>query len=241
MRSRQAIVCIILCVAASTLQAQEQPYAVILSSSLTTSSTFYYNPGDPEQTLRGLNHTMNSVSGYGIELRRVIEPGRIWIGLSTEFISKQESFTIPRDASTSIPVKNGYTAIPVELTGYFVIPFSGDVFRLYMGGGGGLYWGDRTYEKADVRAQTTERHLGYGIHILSGLEYSFSRPVALRGEVRFRNIQFDVISRMPQDYTTYQGKIIPLDRGAFASRILIDGMVVNLGLVLRFSTSSGTK
>lgn len=234
MRSIASILCLILLCGAIPLRAQEYLYAVSVGSSLTTSSTFSYNPGDPEESLRGLNHTLNGIFGFGVDIRRSLESGRIWIGLSTEIISKQESFTIPLDATTAYPITNGYIAVPVELTGYFVIPFSGDVLRLMMGGGGGVYWGDRRYEKADVRAETVERHVGYGIHVLSGLEYAFSSRVALRSEVKFRNVQFDIVSKMSRDYTLYQGKVVPLDREPFASRIMLDGMVVNLSLVFRF-------
>ena len=47
---------------------------------------------------------------------------------------------------------DAFTMIPVELTGYFIIPASTRVFSVFMGGGAGAYFGNHTFSVGNTTA-----------------------------------------------------------------------------------------
>jgi hypothetical protein len=214
--------------ACSLVQAQERLYSVSLSSSFTTTAKLFYAPDDPDLFIRQQHHPIDNVIGFGIDIRRSMEETSLQIGLSAEYLSKSEQFTIPRSSDR---VSDGFIAVPMEITGYFIIPFSSETMQLYMGGGGGVYWGTRKYEYNTVRALTVERNLGYGIHILSGIQYSLSPVFAVRSELKFRDVQFNVSNAFPP---TSRDRLYPDSGIPFPSRISIDGINLSIALVTRF-------
>jgi len=221
-------VILVLC---SSLRAQERLFSVSINGSFTTSSKLFYAADDPDFFIRQQHHPLDNVFGIGIDVRRAIEETGLQIGLSAEYLSKTEKITIPRSSDR---VSDGFIAVPIEITGYFIIPFSSETMQLYMGGGGGIYWGTRRYEYNNIRSLTVERNVGYGIHILSGVQYSLTPKLALRSELKFRDIQFSVTNTFPPSYSFGNTKTSQNNDIPFSSRISIDGMNLSLGLVARF-------
>jgi len=213
---------------------QDHDYDLTLIGSLTTSSKLFHHPNDPDEFIRSQFLPLDNVFSIGIDLRRRLEPIDVQIGLSVEYLSKTESFNVPISGSRFVPARDGYVAIPIELSGYFFIPVGDENFRFYMGGGGGVYLGNRRYNYAGVVAQIVERNVGYGIHILSGVRYALTSMISIRSELKFRNVQFETVNKFTQSSITYLGSTIYLDQEPLPSRISIDGMTVNAGLVFHF-------
>ncbi|MBI1806790.1 MAG: hypothetical protein HYR76_07055 [Ignavibacteria bacterium] len=214
--------------------AQDHPYDLAVFGTFTTSSKLFHHPNDADELLRSAFLPLNNVFSAGIDLRRSFEALRIQIGISIEYLKKTETSYVPDSSSTLIPVKDGFTAIPIELSGYFIIPVGTDDLHLYMGGGGGMYIGSRQYEYAGTSAAIIGRKVGYGIHILSGLQYALHPRVSLRSELKFRQIQFENMNKFVEDTALYNGVAVALDPEPFSSRIDIDGMTLSLGLVFHF-------
>ncbi len=214
--------------------AQDYPYHLAVVGTFTTSSKLFHHPDDPDQTLRDQFLPLDDIFSIGLDLRRTLEPGRIEIGLSVEYLRKTEDLWANVQDSVTVPVSDGFTAIPVEASGYFIIPVGTSVLHVYMGGGVGAYYGTRHYEIAGMGAATTEEDLGFGIHVLSGLEYALGPRVSLRSEVKFRDIQFRTVNQFSTGSATYGNSSVTLDRQPMPSRIAIDGMTLNLGLVYHF-------
>ncbi|MBI4549237.1 MAG: hypothetical protein HY707_14745 [Ignavibacteriae bacterium] len=212
--------------------AQEYLYELTLIGSFTTSSKLFRHPDDADEIIRSQFLRLDNIFGAGIDLRRTIEPLAVQIGLSVEYLSKTELFDT--SGSRTIPVKDGYTTIPIELSGYFFIPIGDENIRFYMGGGGGTYLGSRRYEYAGARARTIERIMGYGIHVLSGLLYKVSPRISLRSEIKFRDVQFETVNKFTQQVIVYRGTPLYLDQEPFASRINIDGMALTVGIAVHF-------
>ena len=127
-------------------------------------------------------------------------------------------------------MEDGYRAIPVELTGYFMIPFSTKKVGIFIGGGAGLYFGKRTYRLAGVEAPVVESSPGFGIHVLAGLSYSFTPWISLVGEMKFRDLQFTSSNAFSVPQITYNGAVITVGQEPFASRVNTDGIVFQLGV-----------
>ena len=154
--------------------------------------------------------------------------------MSIEYLSKQKSDNEFLSSQKSVPVKDGITAIPIELSGYFNIPLGVDKFDLYIGGGCGLYLGYRQYEYAEIVSKTVEVKPGLGIHIISGAQYEIYPKILFRTDIKFRNVQFETVNVFNLSYTNYNGSYVSLPQEPLESRINIDGMIITFGLAMRF-------
>ena len=213
--------------------AQSRLYSLSISGTYTSSSKIFFNPNASDDFVRNQNFPLDNIFGVRADVRRYIEDWSVWIGLSTEWLSKSDVIDQPVSNTTTVPVNDGYIAIPVELTGYFVVPFSSEMVQLYIGGGGGVYFGERLYQEAGVNAGVVDRSAGLGIHVLSGLQFNIEPALAIRCEAKFRNVQFKSKNAFTAPVAFYNGASIPLDQTPFESRISIDGMVTALSLVYR--------
>ena len=214
--------------------AQERLTSVALSGAFNTSSKLFHHPNDPDDFIRSQFLPLNNIPSAGIDVRHTFEPLHLSLGISLEYITKNESFTLSVSESQLIPVKDGFTVIPLELSGYIPIPVGNDRIQVYMGGGAGAYFGSRHHSRGSATAPTADRKIGYGIHVLSGLEYVVQSDFLLRIELKFRDVQFETINRFEQTSTIYAGSVVPLEQTPLNSRINIDGMTFSVGVAFRF-------
>jgi hypothetical protein len=215
--------------------AQEHPYSAAVFGSFTTSSKLFPHPNDVDEFISNQFLPLDNIFSAGIDIRRSLEPLRIQIGISVEYISKSESFsTLPDSEGNTIASQDGFTAIPVELSGYFPVPVGGEKIQMYIGGGAGVYFGSRHYAYAGSPSVSVEHKTGVGIQILSGVEYMIGRSVSLRSEVKFRNVQFETTNQFTRTVTVYQNSVVSLSQEPMASRINIDGMTMTLQMVFHF-------
>lgn len=214
-------------------QSQETAYSVSVNGNFTISSRLFYNIDARDEFSRGQYISLEDIFGFGMDVRRTIDDTRIVIGISAEYLSTHEANSV-RYANTRIPIEDGYWTVPVELSSYFIIPFSSDVARLYIGGGLGVYFGERQYAVAEERADIVDSQMGIGIHVVTGFEYSLSRWLALKSEIKFRDLQFESTHAFSKSSTVYNGVIVPLQQEPSRSRVNVDGMLIDAGVVIRF-------
>jgi len=226
------LLCSLLLLAGTEGRAGGYNLSVSVFGTLTTSSKLFPNPNARDDFIRGRYSPINTVFSFGADVRRYVRPLGVTIGISTEVISRRVDGSVPNTGGT-IPTEDGYTAIPLELTGYFRIPVGGESIDFYMGGGGGLYFGARHYRYAGVEPSTLQKELNFGIHVQSGLEVLLSGPLALRTELKFRNIQLETSQRYTPASTIYHETTVPLPQETLHSRIQIDGMNLIIGVVYR--------
>lgn len=234
MRRFAADLILVLAFFSSCTLAQDQRYSISLSGTYTSSSKLYFAPNNPDDFIRSRNYPIENIFGFGMDVRRSFEDLGVWAGIGVEWLSKTEAIEQPVNSTTTAPIYDGYAVVPVELTGYFIVPFSSEAVQLYMGGGAGAYLGERRYQQAGVNAAVTARSAGFGIHVLSGLQYNFQSSLSLRCEAKFRNVQFRSTNAFDRPVGFAAGHSVRLDQTPFESRISIDGMVTSLGLVYRF-------
>jgi hypothetical protein len=230
---RYAVVCVVVAAAfAPVARSQEASYSVSAKGNLTLSSRLFYNIGAPDEFLRNQYVALDGVFGVGIDVRRMIEDTWLQIGVSAEYLSKTDRYS-RRLSSVLVPVEDGYWAVPIEVSGYFIIPFSSSTVHLYIGGGAGMYLGERRYSVAEERASIVNTKKGLGIHIVTGVEYVLGEWFALRSEIKFRDLQFESSHMFARSSVDYQGSTIQLpDQSPARSRVNVDGMVVDIGIVL---------
>ncbi|MEK7249834.1 MAG: hypothetical protein AAB209_05355, partial [Bacteroidota bacterium] len=123
----------ILSVTISQSRASEgKSFSVSLKGSLTTGSQLFPNPNSSNDSLRAAFFSLKDIWGYGIEVRYRFPETDLAIALSADYLRTTQS-----RLTDIIPEDDGYRVIPVELTGYFIIPLSGETIGVYMGGGAG--------------------------------------------------------------------------------------------------------
>jgi hypothetical protein len=213
--------------------AQDHPWAVTVLGGVTTSSVLYPNASSADPTVRAESFQFGSAFGVGAELSYSFTERHIAVGASFEYVSVRGDRSLNVIGRDPFPVSDGYRVIPVELTGYFVLPFSGERFTAFMGGGGGLYIGWRTLSFGNVDAAPGALTPGAGIHVLAGARYSPLRGLAFLGEMKFRDLQFRTTNRFDRTSITVNGTTFTVAPET-ESRIHTDGVMFQIGVMVQW-------
>ncbi len=157
--------------------------------------------------------------------------------LSVEYASKMSEFygqTVDSDAGTIfIPVKDGYSMIPLEVTLAYTLPFSSDNLRLFIGGGGGLYFISSKREVAGIKPGSGGSKTGYGIHIVSGIDYFIWENAGISFSMKFRDPEVEFNGEYESVYGTFNGKPVRLGSSIFNQKLSLEGTLFSLGLKVR--------
>ena len=214
--------------------AQEPLFSVVAKANLTTAARLFLNPNASDAYARAQSVSFTDFFGYGAEIRYHIPGTTLAVGLSADYIVSSDTRTITAAAQRAVPAEDGYRVIPVELTGYFRIPIIEGRFGVYMGGGLGVYFGERQYSVAGLSAATTETYPGFGIHVLGGVQYQVTEWFALSAEMKFRDAQFEATNSFAVPSIRYGDILVTLPQKPFESSIQTDGMVLQLGAAYSF-------
>jgi hypothetical protein len=234
MIARKSAAVLLLLAAATPALAQEQPWTLVLKGTVTTSSQLFPDPNAPDPVARAQSVELAAAYGYGGELRYRFPETHLALGLSVEYLQARVDHPI-FTRNDVIPVSDGYTVVPIELTCYFLIPFSGQTFSVYMGGGAGIYPGQREYSVADISSSSDGFTPGGGIHVLAGVSYQPIARLSVLGEMKFRDLQFKASNSFGSTPLVYHGTAIGglVPREAEAS-IHTDGIIFQLGVAFSF-------
>lgn len=214
---------------ASASHAQERLFTFVVKGSLTPAD----RAAAVYTAVRTQSPEFSNYYGLGAELQYYFPGSNVFVSLSSEYVRNSGKLTI-QWAQRSIPVEDSYIAIPVEITGYFRIPVTGGPLSVFMGGGGGVYFGHRRYSMAGVDAPTTATQAGYGIHVLGGVGYRFTGWFSAQAELKFRETQFQTTNAFQVPGVKYGDLLVNLPQGPFETSIHTDGMVIQFGLGFSF-------
>jgi len=236
------VVLSLVCSQALLASERNQSFSFLLRATYNSTSKLFPNPNSPVEALRNQSIELNDIFGIGAELRRHFPTKSIEVGIGVEWIQTSRSglATVPAGPTrTQLPVTDGYRFIPVEVSGYFVVPFSSERIQFFMGGGFGFYYGERIYRVVDKVAERGENQVAFGIHVLTGADYLLTNFFSVRGELKFRDPQFEMSNRFPARESIptevqYNGRTYRLSQQPFSSKVNLDGIVINLGIALNF-------
>lgn len=217
--------------------AHERPFTLILKGNLTTSSQISPNPAAADPILLAQpdagKFTLDSFFGYGLELRYRLPESNVAIGLSSDYIQTSVDRPFLPVNREAIPAHDAFVMIPVELTGYFIIPASTRVFGIFMGGGGGAYFGSHSISVGSTTADAISLKPGFGIHVLGGVSFRFSDWFSLMAEMKFRDLQFESVNAFSGKRINYKGILVTVPQ-RLDENIHADGMVFQLGAAFNF-------
>lgn len=212
-------------------------FNLTVNAVFTTSAKIYLNPNSSDMLIRNSNFVLQNIFNPQVELRYMLIDD-IYLGISTEYMTKTstgDNLTVfVGNRTVTIPVEDGFRMVPIELTGYYLLPFSTDRFHFHIGGGAGYYFGSHIRKFGDAEVDNAGRKFAYGIHVVISTDYFFRDNFSLRGEMKFRDPQFNVTSRYNKNIINFKGETITLTRNAFDSKINVDGVTFILGLAFHF-------
>jgi opacity protein-like surface antigen len=192
-------------------------------------SRIFPEPFSSDPIARNSTDNLGDFFSYAVHYRRSIVES-VEIQLTGEYLSHQHETADNFGTIT----KDGFSMVGLELLGLFRLPFSSSTFALYTGGGGGFVYGERSYSIAGVEAETLDKDLSFGIHVLIGLEYFFRENLSLRGEFHFRDPTITSEDVFRQETIQANGILYTLPTTAFPSKINLDGNVYSLGISWHF-------
>ncbi len=211
-------------------------FAVTLNYNYTTTSKLYLQPKSSDEFLRGIHSFLENISGGGIEVRYKLSEG-LFVGLGCEYLEKIDkitTITIETSHTENLLVNDGYKVIPVELTGYYMFPFSLQNFKFFMGGGAGFYFGTHIREVGDIKAETVNRETAFGIHILVGMDLILTDYLSLRGSMKFRDVEFNMYNKYNKTEGTLNDSPVRIIVHEFDSKVAVDGISFNAGVSFHF-------
>lgn len=222
-------------IAATSLFAQYNGKRFYFSANYiyTTTSKLYLQPNSSDPVIRGTHDDLEDIWSYSGELGyRVFED--ISLGLSGEYLKKTFTNDNMNLGGIRATMTDGFEVYPVELTIYYTLPFSTESFKFFMGGGGGLYFGNHIRRLGDVSVSTESRKIGYGIQVAVGMDYLFYKNFAVRGQMRFRDPEFEMKNSYSSKTINYEGRTFILSSQTFSSKVNVDGISFAIGILFQF-------
>lgn len=214
-------------------QSEDNKFSISLNYNYTTTSRLYLQPNSSDPFLRNLYNELEDIYSVSAEFRfEILE--ELLIGLGCEFINK--TFQNPNFnlGGRRIEIKDGFNVIPVEMSIYYLLPFSTHKFKFFMGGGAGIYIGKHIREFGDVFFENEKSQIGYGIHVGVGMEYFIKDFLSIRGQMRFRDPEFKMKSRYSNSIVNYNGNSYLISADSYNSKANIDGVTFTIGAVFNF-------
>ncbi len=211
-------------------QANGKDFGISFNLNYTTTSQLFLQPDSPDLILRGTHQSLDDIYSYSIDFRYQVSESII-LGVGSESIKKTFDNSINLGGIRA-SMKDGYKMIPIEFFVYYLIPFSTERFKFYMGGGFGLYIGEQIRELGDVSISNESKKIGYGINVSIGMDFLVNRFLSIRTQMRFRDPEFEMESKYSDTTVNYNGKSYILPSEKFTSKVNIDGITFAIGAVI---------
>ncbi len=177
--------------------------------------------------------------GYGAEItyNPNISNFDVLFYISSEYLKAKDDELVLRfendSAANTVRFTEEYNMIPFEAGLKWNLPVSSERFKVFIGGGGGIYFGNRTRSIGPYKTSAVTRKPGFSMNVLAGLEYFIERNLSLDFEFKFREANFESEDRFDSDQITIGGNIYSLDNPLY-SRILVDGTRLSAGIKYHF-------
>jgi hypothetical protein len=212
--------------------------SIAFNAIYTTSSRLYLNTASGSFFERNEYVNIEGILSYSIEVKRRLTD-ELFIGLSIEKLNVYKSGknvkAMTPNGMQRIVVDDGFIAYPVELSLYYIIPVSNESIILYIGGGAGYYSGEQLRQIGSSKMESKEKKIAWGIQVQTGLEYMITDYLSLKGEMRFRDPEFEMTNHYNEKVIIYRNQYIRLPEDDFDSKVNIDGISFMLGVVYYWS------
>ncbi|MBA4406352.1 hypothetical protein C0389_03670 [bacterium] len=213
-------------------QANDKKFGISFNINYTSTSQLFLQPKAVDPFIRNTHENLDKITSYSIDLRYQFSESII-VGIGSELIEKTFENSINLGGIRA-KMNDGYKMTPLEISGYYLIPFSSEHFKFFFGGGFGLYFGNHIRNFGDVTIENENSKIGYGMHVAVGMDYVIYNFISVRGQIRFRDPEFETTNRYSSQTVNYNNQQYVLSSQTFNSKVNIDGITFTLGMVLNF-------
>jgi opacity protein-like surface antigen len=204
-----------------------------------SSSTMQPHPNSLDPIDKDEMIDLNGTYGFGAEISykpHLYDLDLIFY-LSTEYLKLSQNdlgitLYIP-DGSVTLNMTEKFTMIPLEFGAKWHLPVGTDNMKIYIGGGGGIYFGKETRTILNLESTQISSKPEFSLNILSGVEYYFERNISADLELKFREAAFITESRFSAYSILYNGNEYQLEN-PFYTRFIADGVKISLGVKYHF-------
>lgn len=233
----KVVIVIVISLSANILAQFDKNYGISINAVYNTSARIYLSPNSSDIILRNNSFLIENIFNPAVDFRYKMSESII-VGFNTEYMTSTSigpNLTVFLGNSTvTIDVEDGFRLFPLELSAYYLLPFSIERFKFLMGGGIGYYIGSHVRKFGDVEVSNAERKTAYGIHVSISMDYLIKDFISVRSEMKFRDPQFTVKSKYSKKEVNYNGNVIRLAQDSFDSKINVDGVTFILGFAFHF-------
>ncbi len=225
-----------LCAVSSYSQYGTNSFLVNFNANYTTTAKIYLNPYSSDIDVKNRYLNVEDIFSPSIDIRYKLSE-EIIIGLSSEYLKSDvnaDLSAIGPNGIVSVVVKEGYDLIPIELSAFYLLPFSTEHFKFQLGGGLGYYIGNRFKKFGDASVSTVKREFAFGIQAITTCDFLINEFLSVRGEMKFRDPEFELHSKYDNTTINYDGIQIKIPKQEFDSKVNIDGITFTLGIGLSF-------
>ena len=213
-------------------------FSITPSVNFISSASIQLNPNSTNIIDKNRIEELHGGFSYGIAIKKKMFGDDIVLGLSTEYLRIEDDNLRERvengASSVNLPVKEILWVVPVELSVYYRIPRFSESFNLFLGGGMGIYLGDRERQIFNLKTETKSKEQALNFHIATGGEYLISRNLSAVVEVTFREGEYKVESSFPTNQVRVNGTSYEIQQD-YKSKVFIDGMKLGFGLSYYFN------
>lgn len=209
---------------------QSKKFSFTAYGTFISSSEVFNNIMSTDPIQRDASEDLTGTYGYGIEFN--YEPRFFNLDLvfyiSSEYIKIKQEIPYKVDNGVNISMFKAmerFEMIPLEFGIKWPLPVSTENFKIYIGGGGGFYFGKHQRTIFDLESHSIENKPGFSLNILAGLEYYVERNLSANLEFKFREASFDTQGEynkstfLPEPYYT---------------RFIADGTRISIGIKYHF-------
>jgi hypothetical protein len=218
-------------------QFDEKRFSLGINGIYTTTAKIYLSPNSSNQILRNSFFPIEHIYNYGADLRYRLSD-KIVVSLNAEYMKAENPgpnlHAFVGTSSVTLNIIDGFILIPVELSLFYLLPFSTQKFKFLMGGGGGMYIGEHLRHFGDAQVSPVSHNLAFGIQVGLSVDYLFLPNLSVRTEMKFRDPQFTATSRYHSREVVYNNSTITLAQDQFESKINVDGISFSAGLAFHF-------
>jgi len=218
-------------------QFNEKRFSIGINGVYTTTAKIYFNPNSSDPVLRNNAFEISDIFNPALDIRYRITDDII-LGISTEYMKASASgpnlTAFLGNSTITINTNDGFLLIPVEISGYYILPFSTEKFKFLMGGGAGIYYGNQTREFGNASVHNVNRDFSYGIQVSVSADYLIRNNLTVHSEMKFRDPQFKVESGYDKLEINYNDETVILAQRTFNSKIDVNGVTFILGFSFLF-------
>ncbi len=212
-------------------------FSIGVNAAYTTTAKIYLYPNSSDVVLRNTSFPLTDIFNPAIYFKYKVSDGII-IGLNTEFMTKTatgKNLTVFTGNKTeTIDVQDGFRLIPIELSIYYLLPFSMERFKFLMGGGIAYYYGQHIRNFGDAGVTSSETQIAYGVQVSVSMDYLLTDNVSVHTGMKFRDPKFTVKNIYTKKDVKYNGSTLTLAQDSFVSKINVDGVTFVVGLAYSF-------